>query len=138
MKKRFLIKCWFPHRGTTEENPAYYQGNCGNLFHAPLHDINVDACYTSYERARRAAGRFGIYTHWKIVEAPEDTLIDNRILADQIVRSGRFDDAIRSFGPDIKKPLCPYWKYWDIRSDADFLKPFLDYYLRTNGKAFSL
>ena len=138
MKKRYLIKCWFPHRGTTEDNPAYYKGPANYLFHDLTHDINVEHCYTSLARAERAAWRFGIYTHWSIIEVPPAILVDNHELAMRIVRSGRFTDAIRMIHPNVKRDICPYWKYWGQDSEVDFLVPFLNNYLDINGKAFSL
>lgn len=138
MKQRFLIKCWFPHRGSSKSNPAYYKGNSNNLFYDLDHDINVDHCYTSLARAQRAAGRLGPYTWFTIIEVPQAILVNNHDLAIRIVKAGRFTDAIRAISPDVKRDLCPYWKYWGQDSEVSFLVPFLNRYLDVTGKAFSL
>ena len=138
LKSRYLIKCWFPHRGTSEEKPAYYKGNSNYLFHDLEHEINVEHCYSSLARAQRASGRLGIYTHFSIVEVPPGILVDNHELAMRIVKAGRFADAIRAIDPESKRVMCPYWKYWGKDSDVDFLKPFLDSYMNVHGTALTI
>ena len=75
MIKRYLIKQWHAHRGSTEENPAYYSGLGSTVFHT-LENIDPDYCYKSLKQAERAAARWrSIYTQNTVIEVPASAFI---------------------------------------------------------------
>ena len=56
-KQHFMVAIWYPHRGSTKDDPAIASGSgCYNVYF-PLFDLNLDYCYTSAKRAQRVADK---------------------------------------------------------------------------------
>lgn len=71
MKKYFLISVWHPHKGSTEESPAYALGPYNYIADYPLEEIRPYYCYSSEKKAQRYADKLTtLYTHCKVIEIP--------------------------------------------------------------------